>query len=112
MFIEEECEGSDDEDGDGGYHSDTDGNIDVAGADGGYVDDGRIFVSEGDANATDPTHSVRGTANRQPSISEMKNSGGSKTAHKHNHQHNLLTIWQGGFNGLGYENLESYEAQE
>ena len=56
MFIEEECAGSDDEDGDGGYHSGTDGDIDVAGADGGYVDDGGIFVSEGDANATDPTH--------------------------------------------------------
>ena len=80
----------------------------MAGANGGYVDDGGIFVSEGDANATDPTHWL---AVWLHALWEMKNSG-SKTAHKHNHQHNLLTIWQGSFNGLGYENLELYEARE
>jgi hypothetical protein len=39
-------------------------------------------------------HLQCGTANRQPSISEMKNNG-IKAAHKHthNHQHIRLTIW-------------------
>ena len=49
-------DGSDDEDDDGRYQSGVDGEDNVAGADEGYVDDGGIFVSEGDANATAPTH--------------------------------------------------------
>jgi hypothetical protein len=44
MFIEEECEGSDDGDGNGGYRG-TDGDINQAGADGGYVDDRGVSVS-------------------------------------------------------------------
>jgi hypothetical protein len=56
MFIEDECDGSDDEDDDGGYQSGMDGDVNRVGADESYVDDGGIFVSEGDANATDPTH--------------------------------------------------------
>ena len=56
MFIEEECDGSDDEDDDGGYQGGMDGDVNMACADESYVDDGGIFVSEGDANATDPTH--------------------------------------------------------
>ena len=56
MFIEEECDGSDDEDCDDGYQSGMDGHANMAGADESYVDDGGIFVSERGANATDPTH--------------------------------------------------------
>ena len=59
MFIEEECDGSDDEDDDGGYQGGMDSDVNMACADESYVDDGGIFVSEGDANATNPSLALR-----------------------------------------------------
>ena len=47
MFIEEECDGSDDEDNDGGYQIGMDDDANMAGADESYVDDEGIFVSKG-----------------------------------------------------------------
>ena len=42
MFIEEECDGSNDEDDDGGYQGGMDSDVNMACADESYVDDGGI----------------------------------------------------------------------
>jgi len=56
MFIDDECEGSDEESNNGDLEDvDIDGDINMVDANAGHVDDGGIFVSEGNADATGPT---------------------------------------------------------
>ena len=77
MFIDDECEGSDEESNIGDLEDvDMDGDVHMVDANAGHVDDGGIFVSEGNANATGPTvagliwrdhnHRVSGDADGYP----------------------------------------------